>query len=65
MNYDTYEEYYRQSRGYTWHDMAQLRSIPRQPVTQVPAVFQDEFATPQEYEAWLERKRNLYFYGHE
>ena len=58
---DWYADYYRQSRGYNDNDLRELRSAPRRPSTQVPDVFKDRFATPAEYDAWVEEKRRLYF----
>jgi hypothetical protein len=58
---DWYADYYRQSRGYNDNDLRELRSAPRKPSTQVPDVFKHRFATPAEYDAWVEERRRLYF----
>ena len=59
MNYDA--DYYRESRGYNWNDMRAMRNRPRRPSTEVPAVFKDRFATPAEYDAWLDQRCKAYF----
>lgn len=61
MNYDAHEQYYRESRGYNWNDMSEMRNRPKQASTSVPEVFKDTFATPAEYDAWLEQKSKQYF----
>jgi len=61
MNYDTHEQYYRESRGYNWHDMSEMRKQPKRPSASVPDCFKDRFNTPAEYDEWLEEQRKLYF----
>jgi hypothetical protein len=61
MNYDSHAEYYRESRGYNWHDMMEMRRQPRRPSTSVPECWQDRFSSPEEYDAWMEEQRKLYF----
>ena len=58
MNYD---DYYRQSRGYNWHDLAELRQLPRRTSTEVPAEFKHMFADRAAYDAWVDERRKLYF----
>ncbi len=58
---DWYADYYRQSRGYNDNDLRELRCQPRRPSTSVPDCFKDRFATPAEYDAWVEKRRKLYF----
>jgi hypothetical protein len=61
MTYDTHEQYYRDSRGYNWNDMAAMRNQAKRPSTNVPDVFKSRFATPAEYDAWLDQKHKEYF----
>lgn len=58
MNYD---EYYRQSRGYSWDDLRQLRSQARPASTTVPEVFKHQFSDPAAYDAWAAEQRKRYF----
>ena len=58
MNYD---EYYRQSRGYGWDDMRQLRSQPKRASTTVPEAFKHQFSDPAAYDAWVAEERKRYF----
>ena len=61
MNYDAHEDYYRQSRGYNWHDMYELRQQPRRTSAEVPDVFKHMFADRAAYDAWVDEQRKLYF----
>ena len=61
MNYDAHEDYYRQSRGYNWHDMYEMRKQPRLTSTEVPDVFKHMFADRAAYDAWVDERRKLYF----
>lgn len=59
-----YEEYYRQSRGYNYNDLAELRRAAHclgRDNTEVPACFKHQFADRAAYDEWLEEKRKLYF----
>jgi len=58
---DWAHEYYRESRGYNWHDMMEMRSQPRDVITEIPDVFKDKFETVDDYVEWLEQKRKDYF----
>ena len=58
MNYDAY---YRESRGYNWNDMRQLRSQPKLTSTTVSEVFKHRFSDPAEYDAWIAEERKRYF----
>jgi hypothetical protein len=58
---DWYADYYRQSRGYNDNDLRELRSTPRRPSTEVPDVFKHRFATPAEYDSWVEARARDYF----
>ena len=61
MNYDAHEDYYRQSRGYNWHDMYEMRKQPRPTSKEVPDVFKHMFADRAAYDAWVDERRKLYF----
>lgn len=61
MNYDTHQDYYRQSRGYNWHDMYEMRQQPRRVDTEVPDVFKHMFSDRAAYDAWVDERRKLYF----
>ena len=59
-----YEEYYRQSRGYNYNDLAELRRAAHglgRNLTEVPDCFKHEFADRASYDAWVEEKRRDYF----
>ena len=58
---DWAHSYYEQSRGYNWHDMMEMRSQPRDVITEVPDVFKDKFDNVDEYIEWLDQKRADYF----
>ena len=61
MNYDAHQDYYRQSRGYNWHDMYELRQQTRPTSTEVPEVFKHMFSDRAAYDAWVDERRKLYF----
>lgn len=61
MNYDAHEDYYRQSRGYSWHDMCEMRQYRMPRSTEVPEVFKHMFSDRASYDAWVEERRKLYF----
>ena len=59
-----YEDYYRQSRGYNYNDLAELRMAKHglgRDNTEVPDCFKHEFADRASYDAWVEEKRRDYF----
>ena len=58
---DWSHEYYAQSRAYSWHDMMEMRSQPRDVITEVPDVFKDKFDNVDDYIEWLDQKRADYF----
>jgi hypothetical protein len=53
--------FYRDSRGYSWYDMVQMRTSPRPASTEVPDCFKHQFADRAAYDAWVEEKRRDYF----
>ena len=60
----TYEDYYRQSRGYNWHDLMEMRKAQHglgRDNLAVPDCFKHEFADRTAYDAWVEEKRRDYF----
>ena len=61
MNYDAHERYYRESRGYNWYDMVQMRTSPRPTSAEVPDCCKHQFADRAAYDAWVEEKRRDYF----
>ena len=58
---DWYADYYRQSRGYNWNDLRELRQQKRRTDLTVPDCFKHEFADRAAYDAWVEEKRQDYF----
>jgi len=56
-----YEQYYKESRGYNWHDILTMRLVPRVKAAKVPAIYGDQFKNLEEYNSWLEEKRKQYF----
>lgn len=58
---DWYHSYYEQSRACNWHDLMEMRSQPRDVITEIPDVFKDKFETVDDYIEWLEQKRKDYF----
>ena len=61
MNTDSYDQYYRDSRGYSWSDLAQMRRQPLRSSAVVPEVFRHRFSDPAAYDAWVEEQRKRYF----
>jgi len=61
----TYDSYYKDSRGYNWHDLMEMRSaqsgLGRFKNEEVPEVFKHQFADRAAYDAWVAELRELYF----
>jgi len=58
---DWYADYYRQSRGYNWHDLMEMRQQKPRTDLPVPDCFKHQFADRAAYDAWVEEKRRNYF----
>jgi hypothetical protein len=60
-----HDSYYKESRGYNWHDMMEMRTsrsgLGRSSSEEVPDVFKHRFADRAAYDAWVAQKRKLYF----